>query len=88
LASLDKLRRAEAYVRAMPGHTIAEMEPPEAARLRERIAPVVDEWVKRTPDGAAVLAAYRAEIAKIRGVRDRERQHAQHERLFFVHLPP
>jgi TRAP-type transport system periplasmic protein len=54
-------------VRAMPGHTVADMEPAEAARWRERIAPVVDEWVKRTPDGAAVLAAYRTEIAKIRG---------------------
>jgi TRAP-type C4-dicarboxylate transport system substrate-binding protein len=53
-------------VRAMAGHTLAEMDPAEAARWRERIAPVVDEWVKRTPNGAEVLAAYRAEIAKIR----------------------
>jgi hypothetical protein len=27
---------------------------------------VVDAWVASTPDGAKVLAAYRAEIAKIR----------------------
>jgi hypothetical protein len=27
---------------------------------------VVDAWVAATPDGAKVLAAYRAEIAKIR----------------------
>jgi TRAP-type C4-dicarboxylate transport system substrate-binding protein len=53
-------------VRAMAGHTIAEMEPAEAARWRERIAPVVDEWVKRTPDGAQVLAAYRKEIEALR----------------------
>jgi hypothetical protein len=42
------------------------MAPDEAARWRARIAPVVDEWAKRTPDGEIVLAAYRAEIAKIR----------------------
>jgi TRAP-type C4-dicarboxylate transport system substrate-binding protein len=53
-------------VRAMAGHTLAEIDPAEAARWRERIAPVVEEWVKRTPNGAEVLAAYRAEIAKIR----------------------
>jgi TRAP-type C4-dicarboxylate transport system substrate-binding protein len=53
-------------VRAMAGHTLAEMAPEEAARWRARIAPVVDEWEKRTPDGAAVLAAYRAELQKIR----------------------
>jgi TRAP-type C4-dicarboxylate transport system substrate-binding protein len=53
-------------VRAMAGHTLAEMSPEEAARWRARIAPVVEEWTKRTPDGAAVLATYRAELEKIR----------------------
>jgi TRAP-type C4-dicarboxylate transport system substrate-binding protein len=53
-------------VRAMTGHTLAEMAPEEAARWRTRIAPVVEEWEKRTPDGGAVLAAYRAELEKIR----------------------
>lgn len=53
-------------VKALPGHTIAEMPTAEAERWRTRIAPVIEEWAKRTPDGAAVLAAYRAELAKIR----------------------
>jgi len=30
------------------------------------LATITEDWVKSTPDGAAVLAAYRAEIAKIR----------------------
>jgi hypothetical protein len=30
------------------------------------VTPLIDEWVKNTPDGARVLAAYRAEVAKAR----------------------
>ena len=34
------------------------------ALWKQRLAPIADEWVKETPDGARVLAAYRSEIAK------------------------
>jgi hypothetical protein len=34
--------------------------------LERLLAPMVDEWVANTVDGAKVLAAYRTEIAKIR----------------------
>jgi TRAP-type C4-dicarboxylate transport system substrate-binding protein len=60
----------EAQVRertkSKPGHTVAELSPAELARWKTMVAPLVDEWVKATPDGAKVLAAYRAELADIR----------------------
>ena len=46
--------------------TIVNLAPEEEARWKSRAQAVVDEWVKATPDGARVLAAYRAEIAEIR----------------------
>jgi hypothetical protein len=46
--------------------TITTLSPAEEAHWKERAKPVVDAWVAATPDGAKVLAAYRAEIAKIR----------------------
>jgi TRAP-type C4-dicarboxylate transport system substrate-binding protein len=49
-----------------PGHTVAELTPAELARWKKMVAPLVDEWVKATPDGAKVLAAYRAELASLR----------------------
>jgi TRAP-type C4-dicarboxylate transport system substrate-binding protein len=55
-----------AKVKAMPNQTILELTPEEAKRWADRIAPVVDEWLKETPNGAAVLAAYKAELEKIR----------------------
>ena len=47
-------------------HPIATLTPQAEAEWRRLVKPVADEWVKSTPDGAKVLAAYRAEIAKIR----------------------
>jgi TRAP-type C4-dicarboxylate transport system substrate-binding protein len=55
-----------AKVKAMPNQTLFELTPDEAKRWAQRIAPVVDEWLKETPNGAAVLAAYKAELEKIR----------------------
>jgi len=53
-------------VKAKPGHTVAELDPAELVRWKKMVAPLVDEWVKNTPDGAKVLAAYRAELADLR----------------------
>jgi copper(I)-binding protein len=46
--------------------TITTLSPEEEAHWKARAKPVVDAWAAATPDGAKVLAAYRAEIAKIR----------------------
>jgi TRAP-type C4-dicarboxylate transport system substrate-binding protein len=48
------------------GQKILPLAPDESARWRQRIAPITDAWVKATPNGAAVLAAFRSEIAAYR----------------------
>jgi TRAP-type C4-dicarboxylate transport system substrate-binding protein len=52
--------------KAMPGQTIAQLDPAEEARWKEAVAPVTEEWVKATPDGAHVLAAFRDEVNAVR----------------------
>jgi hypothetical protein len=52
-------------VRGIPGQTITEMPDSDLGKFRHILAPVVDQWVKTTPDGARVLAAYKAELAKV-----------------------
>jgi TRAP-type C4-dicarboxylate transport system substrate-binding protein len=55
-----------AAVAAMPNQTISKLDPAEEKRWAQRVAPVTEHWIKTTPNGAAVLAAYRAEIVKAR----------------------
>ncbi|HVA13161.1 MAG TPA: TRAP transporter substrate-binding protein [Stellaceae bacterium] len=50
-------------------HEIVEAPPAVQAKWRQAVAPVVDDWVKATPDGAKVLAAFRAETAKLKAAR-------------------
>ena len=56
-------QRAE--IKAKPGHTVVELDAKERERWAQRVAPVYDQWIERTPDGANVLAAFRAEMAKL-----------------------
>jgi TRAP-type C4-dicarboxylate transport system substrate-binding protein len=49
---------------AIPGQSVSRLAPEEEARWKARVAPVTDNWVKATPDGARVLATYRAEVAR------------------------
>ena len=69
LASADDTMQAVGRdaTKAMPGQTIAQLDPAEEAHWKEAVAPVTEEWVKATPDGANVLAAFRAELTAIRG---------------------
>jgi TRAP-type C4-dicarboxylate transport system substrate-binding protein len=53
----------------LPGHEIITLSNDEVALWKARLKPITDEWVKATPDGAKVLAAYRAELAKLRDER-------------------
>jgi TRAP-type C4-dicarboxylate transport system substrate-binding protein len=46
--------------------SIVTLPPAEEARWKARAQEIVDAWVKNTPDGTKVLAAYRAEVAKVR----------------------
>jgi TRAP-type C4-dicarboxylate transport system substrate-binding protein len=51
----------------MPKQTIYTLPPAETAIWTKRVQPVTEDWVKRTPDGARILAVYKAELAKIEG---------------------
>jgi len=63
---LDQVDEEEsAATAAKPGQTVAKLPPAEQARWKERVTPVTEAWAKSTPDGANVLAAYRAEVARI-----------------------
>jgi TRAP-type C4-dicarboxylate transport system substrate-binding protein len=45
--------------------TVVELSPKQADSWRQKMTPLADAWVKNTADGAKVLAAYRAELAKV-----------------------
>jgi TRAP-type transport system periplasmic protein len=49
---------------ALPGQTVKALSTEQKARWAKVLQPVTDNWVKATPDGAAILAAYKAAIAK------------------------
>ncbi len=51
-------------VAAEPGHSVTKLSAAQYAIWQARIEPVIDAWVKHAPDGAKVLAGYRAEIKK------------------------
>jgi TRAP-type transport system periplasmic protein len=55
--------------KALPGQTIAQLDPAEEARWKEAVAPVTEDWVKSTPDGAHVLAAFRDEVTAVRNAK-------------------
>lgn len=42
---------------------VTTLRDPEEARWKKLVAPVAEQWARDTPDGAQVLAAFRAEIA-------------------------
>jgi len=54
------------FTKSGKDQTISTLTPAAEADWRKLLQPVTDEWVKATPDGAKVLAAYRAEIKAVR----------------------
>jgi TRAP-type C4-dicarboxylate transport system substrate-binding protein len=52
--------------RTHSGQNFTTIDAAELERWKKLFAPVTEEWVKTTPDGAKVLAAFKAEVAKIR----------------------
>ena len=65
-ASDDQNAEDRAGVLALQGYTDRPLSPAEIERLQRTLAPLTEEWVAATPDGAKVLAAFRAEVEKIR----------------------
>jgi TRAP-type C4-dicarboxylate transport system substrate-binding protein len=47
-------------------HKIIQQSPETAAQWRQEVEPVIGDWVKSTPDGEKVLAAFRTESAKVK----------------------
>jgi len=48
-----------------PGHKIVTLTPAQSAAWHKKAESAIDKWTARTPNGAAILAAYRQEIATI-----------------------
>jgi len=63
----DATESSRKITMANANQTMINLEPAEEARWRAAVAPVTEEWVKSVPNGAAILAAYREEVKKIRG---------------------
>ncbi len=54
------------YTCHLPGHHCSTLTDEQSEKWKKLLAPIAQDFVKRTPDGAHVLAAYRAELAKLR----------------------
>jgi TRAP-type C4-dicarboxylate transport system substrate-binding protein len=62
----EETQHGRKMVAAMQGHTITTMPTSDLPRIKQAMAPLVDQWIKETPDGARVLAAFKAEFEKAR----------------------
>jgi TRAP-type C4-dicarboxylate transport system substrate-binding protein len=66
-AALDRIYLSEEnLVRQMPRQTIGVLPREEHARWAAFGAPITDEWVKTTPNGPTILAAFREVAMKVR----------------------
>lgn len=52
-------------VEGVPGKTVTKIGAADLPKLRAAMQPLIEQWLKDTPDGARVLAAYKAEIDKL-----------------------
>lgn len=64
---MDKAGRE--MVEAEQGQTVTDLSPAESERWKTLSQPIVQNWVKNTPNGAKILAAFREEIRNIRSRR-------------------
>ena len=56
-------------VKALPGHTIVTPTREQYAAMERKLAPITDEWVKETPNGAALLATWKKLFAEAKAQR-------------------
>mgnify|MGYP003338442171 CR=1 FL=1 len=57
---------AKDKIRAAPGQVFETMSAEEQARLHKQLEGISADWVKATPNGAAILAGFREEVKKVR----------------------
>lgn len=66
----DAISRQDAFAREgarkLGGHVFHQITPEDRKTWAPKLQPVIDAWVRKTPKGAEVLAAYRKEIADFR----------------------
>ncbi|HWE75594.1 MAG TPA: TRAP transporter substrate-binding protein [Stellaceae bacterium] len=58
-------KESRAIVAAESGQTIVGLTPAQTESWHRRIEPVTDDWVKATPDGAKILAAFKQILAEV-----------------------
>jgi len=63
-AGEDETAHGREIVQKIPGYTITTLADKDLTRFQKTVQPIVDEWVKDTPDGTHVLAAYKAALVK------------------------
>jgi TRAP-type C4-dicarboxylate transport system substrate-binding protein len=51
--------------KADPSHHFRTLTSEQSARWQQVLEPVIDKWVKETPNGDKILAAFRADMAKL-----------------------
>lgn len=61
--------RARTLIKTTPGQQLVTPNAEEAASLRAKTAPVVDDWLNATPDGKATLDQFTATLATLREAR-------------------
>jgi len=66
----DAINRQDAFAREgarkLGGHVFHNITAEDRQTWAPKLQPVIDAWVRRTPNGAEVLSAFRKEIADIR----------------------
>jgi len=66
-AGFEDDKKMLAQIRAMPGQQFSKLTPEEHGRWIKVLAPITEEWIRDTPDGAKVLEAYKREVLAPRG---------------------
>ena len=67
-AALDRIyANSQGIVRKLPGHSIVSPDAAEAAAYRKTVVePLIEEWQRKIPNGAAIFAAYRREAQRVK----------------------
>lgn len=58
--------RAIAAVKASPKQTVITLSPEDRVKWQAKLAPAIDTWTKSVPDGAKIVAQYKALLAQAR----------------------
>jgi TRAP-type C4-dicarboxylate transport system substrate-binding protein len=58
--------RKEVQDRKDPGRTVVQLSPAQLEAWKRKTEVIQEEWAKNTPDGATVMAAFKAELAQVK----------------------